>query len=107
MTLGQRILTIRTDCDESQDEFAASIGKRRADVSMYENDKAKPTIPALIKIAEKGYSLNWIVLEVGEMKLSSSANADESHRIREESLTEAEASAMRTLQIIRELRRIN
>ena len=51
MNIGEKIKLLREGKNISQKELAESIGVSDVMVSMYEQDKKKPSLPTIIKIA--------------------------------------------------------
>ena len=51
MTLGQRILQIRTEHNLSQESFAEKLGTTRQTVSRWELDQTYPTLENIVRIS--------------------------------------------------------
>jgi transcriptional regulator with XRE-family HTH domain len=52
MTLGERICDLRRGRDLTQEQFAKSIGEKRANISSWETDRTTPETKTIKKISE-------------------------------------------------------
>ena len=67
MTIGNRIKKIRSAVNPkiTQEEFAASIGKTRAALSVYERDRVTPD-DSVLRLISKTYGVRFEWLKTGE-----------------------------------------
>ncbi len=64
MQIGDKLKKIRIDGGFSQDVFSNIIGLKRANYSLIENNKQKPTLETLSKLARKfNVNLNELIAE--------------------------------------------
>lgn len=77
----QRFLQLCTEVIQeghvtSRKEFAESIGEYATNLAMMEKNKRSPTLEQIVSACKKyGYSANWIMLNMGQKKLSETVKA--------------------------------
>jgi transcriptional regulator with XRE-family HTH domain len=70
MSLGQRIRQKREALKLTQEELAKNLGLTSQYISVIEQDKRSPSLPALVKLAEElGVTIDYLVLGQQEVTL--------------------------------------
>lgn len=65
---GERLKQIRNDLKLGQTEFAEMLSLDQAHYSRTENGKHEIKAKTLVKIADIGYNIHWLITGEGEMK---------------------------------------
>ena len=78
--LGNRIAKIRNHMELTKTEMAKLLDVGQPNYSVTESEGKFITLPILIKLAEKGYNLNWLLTGKGNMLLTDQATLDTIHK---------------------------
>lgn len=79
MTIHDRIKTIRTDADLSQEQFAASLGLKRSTIAAIEGGAQLPTLEIIAETVKKyDISYRWLIEGAGPKKVDIKTNKKQS-----------------------------
>lgn len=76
--VGQRLVELRGE--KSQDAFAAELGISKSSLRRYESEERPPDSAMLIRLAQRGFNVHWLMTGDGPKRISSeriSAHADQ------------------------------
>lgn len=74
-TIGSRLALIRGE--KTQAKFADELGVHKNSLGNYERNGRTPDAEFLRKVIEAGYSANWLLYEIGEMRLKAQSDISE------------------------------